>query len=156
MNIKNKTIQMEKPLKNLKQNDLFIITTVIYFAIALIYELFYCNYEFFTKQIEIYNFSIYRIIVYLGLFLIFYKFKDKFINDAIKSFDSNIKCNFIYITLVASLIFLIIILLTIYINNTINLKIIISFIVLLIFNLFAIYTSNNIYKNIIITRIVIW
>jgi len=62
----------------LKNKDLIFITTVIYFAIITLYELFYCNFNFFTGKIENYNFSLYRIIMYIIIYLIYYKFKDEF------------------------------------------------------------------------------
>ena len=46
-------------LKKLKDKDIFLITTVIYFAIVLLYELFYCNLRFFTGAIQSYNFCMY-------------------------------------------------------------------------------------------------
>ena len=149
--MKTKEIEIGSLIKRLKYKDVFLLTTVIYIAIVLLYELFYCNFRFFTGVIENYNFSLYRIIAYCTVYFIYYKFKDKFINNAIETLNSKVKCYFIDIVifstilLSASLIFIAI--------QKLTINIIIGFILLLVFNLFALYISNNIVKNAIITAL---
>lgn len=148
-NIKN--FEFGCMLKRLKEKDVFLITTVIYLAIILLYELFYCNFEYFTGIIQNYNFSAYRIIVYCVIYFLFYKLKDKFIKSAVEALNSKVKCYFIdmiiFFTILLSIPLIIIA------NKNLSVNITIAFISILIFNLFAIYISNNIIKNAIITAL---
>lgn len=143
--------QFGNMLKKLKYKDIFLITTVIYSAIVLLYELFYCNFRFFTGAIENYNFSLYRIIVYCIIYFIYYKVKDKFINTAIETLKNKTKCYFIDIIIFLTILLSFVLICIAIKKLTIN--IIITFIALLIFNLFAIYISNSIIKNAIITAL---
>ena len=136
-------------LKKLKEKDIFIITTVIYFSIVLLYELFYCNFEYFVGKIQNYNFSLYRIIIYCVVYLIYYKVKDKFIKVAIETLNSKAKCYFIDMIVFFTVLLSVVLLCSAIKNLSVN--IIIAFFALLIFNLFALYISNNIVKNAIIT-----
>ena len=138
-------------LKKLKDKDIFLITTVIYFSIVLLYELFYCNLRFFTGAIQSYNFSLYRIIVYFIIYVVYYKVKDKFISSAVETLNNKIKCYFIDITIFLTVVLSIA--LIILSTKNMNINIIIAFISLLIFNLFALYISNSIIKNAIITSL---
>jgi len=133
----------------LKNKDLIFITTVIYFAIITLYELFYCNFNFFTGKIENYNFSLYRIIMYIIIYLIYYKFKDEFIKDAVDSLNNRFKRYFIY----AVIFFTIFLSILVIYSKNFSVYTIVTFISILIFNLFAIYISNNILKNMIITSL---
>lgn len=146
-----KQFEFGKRIKKIKSKDIFLITTVIYCAIILLYELFYCNFRFFTGVIENYNFSLYRIIVYSVIYYIYYKFKDKFINSAVETLNNKVKCYFIDIIIFLTVLMSISLILIATEKLTIN--IIITFISLLIFNLFALYISNNIIKNVIITAL---
>lgn len=146
-NIKN--FEFGCMLKKLKGKDICLITSVIYFTIILLYELFYCNFEYFTGVIYHYNFSLYRIIVYCIIYFIYYKVKDKFIKPALDTLNSKIKCYFIDIMLLFTI--LISISLIIIASRNLSVNITIAFISILIFNLFALYISNNIIKNAIIT-----
>ena len=151
---KMKNIELGKNLRKLNEKDLFVITSIFYLAIILIYELFYCNYEFFMQKIQYYNFSFYRIIAYIFVYIIYIKFGNKFINSAIKSFENDIKCYVVDTVLMFTTIFSIIFIIICNINQIFNLRTIILFISILLVDLFVIYTSNNIYKNIIITSLV--
>lgn len=151
MNLKQ--FEFGKKIKKLENKDIFLITTVIYCAIVLLYELFYCNFRFFTGAIQNYNFSLYRIIAYCIVYFIYYKFKDKFIKASVQTLNNKFKCYFvdiiIFLTILLSisLIFLAI--------KKLSINIIVAFISLLIFNLFALYISNSIIKNAIITALLI-
>lgn len=140
-------------LKRLTDKDLFIITSVMYFALVIIYEMYYCNFEYFCKIIPQYNFSIYRVIVYIAIYLLMYKFKKKFIREAIEAFENNVKCYFVYSIGLLTVFITTLLIVLININQTINIKIIMLFISLLMFNLFSIYISKNIIKNAIITSL---
>ncbi len=154
MNNKGENRKLGNKLRKLTEKEIFIITSVLYIAIILLYELFYCNYEFFTKRLVHYNFSFYRLIVYISIFMVFLKFKNRLIKDVIDSFNSEIKCYFLDITLILTILFSIIIIINVNIMKKINLYAIVSLISFLAFDIFAIYTSNNIYKNIIITSLI--
>ena len=154
MNKKQKNINIENLWNKVNEKDLFVITSVFYLAIILLYELFYCNYEFFMQKIQYYNFSFYRIIAYIFVYIIYIKFGNKFINSAIKSFESEIKCYVVDVVLIFTTIFSIILIILCNTTQILNLRTIILFIAILLIDLFVIYTSNNIYKNIIITTLV--
>lgn len=137
--------------KKIKNKDLFLITSVIYFAIIFLYELFYCNFEFITGIIENYNFSLYRIIVYGFIYLIFYKIKDKFLDDAVDALNNKVKCYFVFIIFFFSIVFSIS--LTYLIAKNFSINIIVAIISIFVFNLFSLYVSNNMIKNVIITTL---
>ena len=151
MKINIKDFEFGKKIKNMNSKDIHLLTSIMYFAIVLLYELFYCNFNFFIGEITNYNFSIYRLIVYGIIYLIYYKFKDKFIEEAVNALNSKFKCYFIdiiiFLTILLSVSFLIVAV------RNLNVNIVIAFISLLIFNLFAIYVSNNIVKNVVVTSI---
>lgn len=86
--MKNTTKQFDigNLLRKIDTKDMQLITTVIYIANVVIFELLYCNYEYILKIIPQYNFSIYRIMMYIAVYCCFYKFKDKFISPALESF----------------------------------------------------------------------
>jgi len=134
---KIKEFEFGNMIKKIKEKDIFLITTVIYFAIVLLYELFYCNFEYFTGIIENYNFSLYRIIVYCVIYLIYYKVKDKFIKPAVEALDSKVKCYFIDMIIILTVLLSIILLCIA--NKHLSVNIIITFIALLIFDLFVLY-----------------
>jgi len=146
-----KQFEFGKKIKKLEYKDIFLITTVIYIAIVLLYELFYCNFRFFTGAILNYNFSLYRIIAYCVIYLIFYRLKDNFIKNAADTLNNKIKCYFIDMMIFLTILLSIALIYLAIKKLTIN--IIIVFIALLIFNLFALYISNNIIKNVIITAL---
>lgn len=141
--------KIENVFEKLTKRNLLAITSVIYLAIILLYELFYCNYEFFFKIIPSYNFSIYRIIAYTVIYLLVYKFKDKFIDSALETFKLKAKCRFLMVIMFISVaIILAIIILSI--TNYFSIYFVNLLISILLILLFAIYISNNMIKNIII------
>lgn len=155
MKNQEKKINMQKLFAKINEQDFLLITTVLYVAIILIYELMYCNFEFITKSIPNYNFSLYRIISYFSIYFIFLKFKDKFIEKAINGFQSETKCLLVYIIFtftISMLIGGIVLLIT---KRTIKLSISILFIACFAFDLLAIYISNNFTQNIIVTTLLI-
>lgn len=146
-----KQFEFGKKIKKLQFKDIFLITTIIYCAIVLLYELFYCNFRFFTGAIQNYNFSLYRIVVYCIVYFIYYKFKDKFIKNAVETLNSKAKCYFIDIIIFLTIL-LFGVLICIALKN-LSVNIIVAFIALLMFNLFALYISNSIVKNAIVTAL---
>lgn len=155
MEKQEKQIKIEKLFKKIDKHDLLLITTALYIAIILAYELMYCNFEFITKSIPNYNFSVYRIISYFSIYLVFLKFKDKFIEQAIEGFQSQTKC--LFVCAIFAITFSIAIggIIILNVNKTISLSIVILFIASFAFNLLAIYISNNFTQNIIVTALII-
>ena len=137
----------------IKNKDIFFITTIMYLGIILLYEFLYCNFEYFTEQIQDYNFSIYRIVIYVLSYCVFLKFKNTLIDEAIDSLKSKVKCFFLVIMFVFTIVLFIY--LSINAMKDFNINIIIALLSLLMFNLFAIYVSSNIIKNAIITSVLI-
>ena len=142
-------------LKKMDKQDFLLVTTIIYIAIVFVYEFMYCNFEFITNTISNYNFSLYRIIAYISIYLIFYKFKDNFIEKAINSFQSEIKCLFVYVVLSFALSIFAGGLVVLNINKTLELSMVILFVASLSVSLLAIYISNSITQNIIVTALLI-
>lgn len=131
---------------NIKK-QIFIITILIFVLTIALYEFFYCNYEYFIGGIKTYNFSIYRIIMYIIIFLLYYKFKDLFIDEAVKAMNNKVKKYAIFIAMFISILSLIF---YIAIIQSFTLNFVILLIAIINFNLFAIYISNDIYKNVIV------
>lgn len=155
MNTKSDKFEIGTFLKKFTNKDIFTITTAIYFAIIVIYELFYCNFEFVLKIIPTYNFSLYRFIAYLIIYLVFYKFKDKFIERAIDGFQSKFKCYFVDISIIIILSILIASLSLIIITKTFTISNIILFISGLMLSLLIFYISNNMLQNVVVTALLI-
>lgn len=131
----------------LTKKDIFIITNIIFVAITFIYELFYCNFEYFFNEIQNYNFSIYRFIAYGVIYLIIYKFKDNFLFSAIEAFKIKEKGYFVNITIILELCVFI------FIAPKIGMYIIILSIAMLLLLLFSIYVSKDMIKNLIVTAL---
>ena len=155
MKNKEKQLEVGTLLRKLDRKDMVLITTVIYIATVIIFELLYCNYEFVTKSITQYNLSIYRFIAYIAVYCVFYKFKDKFIEPALAGFKSKFKCFFVDIVLILTVIIATSGLIILFLRQSITIKSIIFFIALLNINLFTLYFSNNIVKNAVVTAVLL-
>lgn len=131
----------------LTKKDIFIITNIIFVAIIFIYELFYCNFEYFFNGIKNYNLSIYRFIAYAVIYLLIYKFKDEFIDSAIEAFKIKQKGYLFNITILVELFVLI------FLTSKIGMYIIILSIAMLLLLLFSIYISKDMIKNLIVTAL---
>ena len=144
--------KIENVFEKLTKRNLFTITSIIYLAIIVLYELFYCNYEFFFKIIPSYNFSIYRIVAYTVIYLLVWKFKDKFITSALETFNVKAKCRFLMVMLGLNIVIILTGIL-ISIMNYISINFIMLLISFLMILLFAIYISNDMIKNMILIAI---
>ena len=145
-------------IENLQKSDkksIFTITSVIYLAIILIYEFLYCNYEFVNSITTKFNFSIYRIIVYISIFFLFYKFKDRFIEQAIEGFKSKIKCYGVFICLFFPIMGAIMIITEIVLLGIIYFSTAILLYASLLLLLLSVYISNDIIHNAIVISLLI-
>lgn len=128
--------------KNLSKLE--IVTIIILMIIIFIYEICFCN----LKDIIInktYNFSLYRIVTYIILAILYIKFSNKFIKEAEQTLPKKKKIICIYV--VISIIY------TIYKIQIEKNYYTISLILLTELNglLFILYTTKDYIKNIIIT-----
>ena len=76
-------------LINLIKNNLKKISSVLYFVVILIYELFYCNGQIFNGGN--YNFSLCRAILYILFFVMIFIFSNKFLENIENSFENRLK-----------------------------------------------------------------
>ena len=141
-------------IKNQKEEkikkQLLAITAIIFLTIIVLYELFYCNFQYFSKEITEYNFSFFRIIAYITVGILLYKFRNYFINEAIKDWDNKIKEMVLYIVVEFSVFLLAGILFITISQKVITIRIILLLITIMLLNLFVIYVSKNMAKNLII------
>lgn len=135
--------------EKITKKDLLVITSAIYVAIILLYELFYCNYQFFLKIVPNYNFSIYRLIMYIAIYFIIYKFKDKFMAKALETFKTKWK-SVLIISVLAITVIMTVAIINLSIKYYLSIAYINLMISLLLILLFTLYVSNDIIKNIII------
>lgn len=155
--MKNTTKQFDigNLLRKIDTQDMQLITTVIYIANVVMFELLYCNYEYILKIIPQYNFSIYRIIVYISLYCFFYRFKDHFIEPAIEAFQSKWKCLAVEITIFLLCILWINGLVVMLARKFLSVNLVILLIATLNFILLVIYMSNSMLKNAVVTALLI-
>lgn len=128
--------------KNLSKLE--IVTIIISMISIFIYEICFCNLRDIVIN-KTYNFSLFRIIVYIILVILYIKFSNKFIKEAEQALPEKKKIICIYITI--SIIY------TIYKLHIEKNYYIISLILLTELNglLFILYITKDYIKNIIIT-----
>lgn len=124
-----------------KQNILKIFTIITYVISILIYELGICNYN-----VEQYNFSLCRIVLYVAFLIFLIKYIDNFLKDALESLKLKSKKIIIGIyipIMIAVLIYVAIRWVSIYRILTLTIGLLMAL-------LFIIYISSNCIKNVII------
>lgn len=131
-----------------------IITVVLYIIAMIIFDVLYCNtgkvIEILNGTEDYYSISMCRIVMYVLFFILYYKFKDKFIENAIKANENKYKRTFIYLALIATIL-LVIISIAIIMWNPIYIRAIsIMLITALMGILFLIYVSNDMIKNVLV------
>lgn len=131
-------------MKNKKLSKLEAITILIISMSICIYEICFCN----LKDIIInntYNFSLFRIVMYIIFILLYIKFGNRFIEEAQKTLPS--KKKIIYVYIVIATIYLI------YKFITESHYYVLSLLVLTVLNglLFILYVTKDYIKNIILT-----
>ncbi len=143
-------------MKFFNKKSITIYTIIALFLAMLTFEIGYCNTEFINGIINHekipYNFSMCRIILYLAFIIIYFVFKNRFINTALETIKSKYKRIITYIVIgLAIIIFCLTGLYTInkgiaYIRagSIVNILAILS-------TIFIIYISNNATQNVIIT-----
>ena len=131
-------------MKNKKLSKLETITIIIISISIFIYEICFCNFDSIF-QYKTYNFSLYRMIVYIIFGALYIKFSNRFISEAEKTLKN--KKKIIYAYVIIATIF------TIY--KLINEKncYTLSLIILSVLNglLFILYITKDYIKNIIVT-----
>ena len=141
--------------EKLTNKRVITILTVILYAIAmLIFEVLYCN---TGKIIEIlqgvnsyYNVSICRIVVYILFFILYFKFKDKFVNEAVKTNENKYKRVFICLAIIITILVTLASIIIVLWNPMYTRAISIMLITLLMGTVFLIYVSNDMIKNVIV------
>lgn len=76
--------------KKIQENFLKVITGTIYLLIVSIYELLFCNSNFILNNGS-YNFSPFRIVVYIVCIILYIIFNKKIVEQAIEAFSSKFK-----------------------------------------------------------------
>ncbi len=132
------------------------ITTIILYIIAILsFEFLYCNTTLIInlthgQDLE-YNFSLCRIVMYLLFFVLYFVFKNKFIDEAINVAKNKYKRIFIYLSLVGTGITIIATIFIIMKYIILIRAMSIALIAVAMGTVFIIYVSNNLIKNIIVT-----
>lgn len=131
-------------MKNKEIGKLETVTILLLSMSIFIYEICFCNLKSIIEY-RTYNFSLYRIIMYIFFAILYKKFANKFISEAEKILKS--KKTIIYVYIILAIIF------TIYKFITEKNYYILSLIVLAELNglLFILYITKDYIKNIIIT-----
>lgn len=133
-----------------------IYTLIIIILAIASFELGYFNAEFLNKIITnadngSYNFSVCRIVVYILIITLYFTFRKKFVEEAIKVSENKFKRIFIYIASISA-IAITIVALVICLNKPVIFRAMsIGILTVLLGNLFVIYVSNNHVKNIVVT-----
>lgn len=145
--------------KIINKKNITIITVILYSIAMLAFELFYCNSTSLANLIQgqgwHYHFSLCRIVMYLSFFILYFIFKDKFIEEAIQVSNNRYKRIIIYGSVLLTIIT---ILLTVYvalykIEYMRSMSIVL--ITIAMASVFAIYVCNDHIKNIVITILTI-
>ena len=141
---------MTKESKIINKKTVSIFTIVLYILMICIFEIGYCNCEFFLNRTT-YYFSLIRIISYIIGLIVICAAKNKFINDMLKTIDNKFKRILIYISTLASFIVFIAYCIIAAKNPEIIRTTSICMLAVFMANLFIIYVSNNVTKNVILT-----
>lgn len=95
--INNKKEKIKKTLtknflnqKKVQETILKVVTTLIFLLIIIVYELLFCNSNFLLNK-GIYNFSFFRVIVYIVVIALYIIFSGKILKQTIETFSSKFK-----------------------------------------------------------------
>jgi len=137
-----------------------IITVLCYILAMLFFEIGYCNTNLVTNIIQKtgesiqYNFSLCRIVIYAAFLIIYFIFKNKFIDEAIQVLKNKYKRILIYIlTIITILILIAGVFYILKVRTDITRAMSIILISILMFYIFMLYISNNHIKNIIVVTL---
>lgn len=130
-----------------KGKIIIICTSMIYYFVILFYELFYCNFRFMAGAINTYNFSLFRVVMYIAIYALCFIYLKKNIEGIEKSFTNKTKQAF---TIVLGAVANTILLYLIFGQKQMTLSYVVSVISILLLDLFLIYTTENIAKNAIL------
>lgn len=140
--------------KIINKNSIMIVTIVILFLAIITFEFGYCNAinvnNFLEHKEILYNFSLFRIVSYVAFFILYFIFKDNFIDEAISLSENKWKRILIYTFVILSILALFIAIFVIC-KCDFNIRIIsVTLITVLMSTIFAIYLSNDCVKNVIV------
>ena len=132
---------MEFQMKNKKIGDLEAITVILLSVCLFIYEFIFCNCNMMVTKT--YNFSLYRIVMYIIFAILYIKFSPKFIAEAEPLLKSKTKIIIVYLVIIIELTIII------GISQIAN----IFLVILAGINglLFILYVTKDYIKNIIVT-----
>lgn len=141
--------------KKLKEKLVKIYTSIIIFVSMFVFELGYCNAEFFknliTKEVNaVYNFSLCRIVIYAIVLIVYFVFRKKILEDAIEVSTNKYKRILVYISSITAIIILCGAAGVCAIKPDLTRGISIGILTVLMGNLAIIYLSNNYIKNVIV------
>ena len=143
---------MESKNRIINKKTINIITILLYLMSMLIFELLYCNsaniINLFQGQEITYNFSLCRVVMYILFFVLYFIFKNKFIEEALKVSENKYKRVFIYLSIIATILALIFTLAFAIWKPLYTRAISIALITVILGTVFIIYVSNNLIKNI--------
>ena len=145
----NELISNNKKAIN-KEKIIIIITAIILLLAMIIYEFGLCNAKF-TKgiingNIEKYNFSFARMVIYLVYAILYFKYIGKFTKDAVSSLRNKYKLitiAIVYIIFAVAFVYAIM-------TGMIKYKLVLMTLDLLLGTVLLIYISNDLKKNMII------
>lgn len=141
--------------KIINKKTITFCTIFIYLVLISIFEIGYCNSEFFinkmlNKESIQYNFSLIRIVVYIVGIIIYAIARKKAVEEAVNTTKNKYKRIYIYISLIIAILILAFYSITIIKNPIIVRGMTIGMMTILMAALFSIYISNNATKNVIL------
>lgn len=115
------------------------ITTIILYVISMLtFEILYCNAIF----------SLCRIVVYMLFFILYFMFKNKFIEESLKVSKNKYKRIFIYLSVIATILAIIVTIIVVIWNPVYKRAMAIALIAVTLGTVFSIHVSNDLIKNI--------
>lgn len=145
-------MKLKEKLTN--KRTITIITVVMYIIAMLIFDVLYCNtgkvIEILNGTEDYYSISVCRIVVYILFFILYFAFKDRFLENAIKANENKYKRVFIYLAIITTILAVPASIAIIMWNLIYIRAISIALITMIMGTLLLIYVSNDIIKNIIV------
>lgn len=138
----------------LDEKKLTVITYIMYSILMIVYEIGYCNASNIVNAVKksniSYNFSLFRLIAYIAIFIIIYFLKKIYIKDAIKIQKNIIKRISIYIYFPLAIITILAAIMMIVLHPNLARGMSIGIITIILTGIFILYVSNNTIKNVIL------
>lgn len=145
--------------KIVNRKSITIITAILYAIAMLAFELLYCNSanlaNFMQGQGMQYHFAFCRIVVYMVFFIVYFIYKDRLIDEAIKVSENRYKRMMIYLALFVTAVTIGLSLYIVFRKMIYIRAMSIALITVLMGTVFIIYVSNDLMKNIVVTVLTI-